>query len=85
MGQIGDLINSILGIFVFAIFIRSILTWFPIGRGNPIQLIVFQVTEPVLGPVRRYLPRFGAMDLSPMVVIIVILFIIQPLVKKVLQ
>ena len=85
MGQIGGLINSILGIFVFAIFIRSILTWFPIGRDNPIQLIVFQVTEPVLGPVRKYLPRFGAMDLSPMVVIIVILFIIQPLVREDLQ
>lgn len=77
-----DLINSILLMFVFAIFIRSILTWFPIGRDNPIQLIVFQVTEPVLGPIRRYLPRFGAMDLAPMVVIIVILWGIRPAVEK---
>ena len=79
-----DMINYVLGIFVFAIFIRSILTWFPIGSDNPIKLIVFQVTEPVLGPVRKYLPRFGYMDLSPMVVIIVILFVIQPLVREVL-
>ncbi len=79
-----QMINSVLGIFVFAIFIRSILTWFPIGRDNPIQLLVNQVTEPVLGPVRRYLPRFGNMDLSPMVVIIVILFVIQPIVREVL-
>ena len=79
-----QMINSVLGIFVFAIFIRSILTWFPIGRDNPIQLLVNQVTEPVLGPVRRYLPKFGNMDLSPMVVIIVILFVIQPIVRNVL-
>lgn len=79
-----QMINSVLGIFVFAIFIRSILTWFPIGRDNPINLLVNQVTEPVLGPVRRYLPRFGNMDLSPMVVIIVILFVIQPIVREVL-
>ena len=79
-----QMINSVLGIFVFAIFIRSILTWFPIGRDNPIQLLVNQVTEPVLGPVRRYLPRFGNMDLSPMVVIIVILFVIRPIVGEVL-
>jgi YggT family protein len=78
-----DLINSILGIFVFAIFIRSILTWFPIGRDNPIQLVVFQITEPVLGPVRKNLPKFGYMDLSPMVVIIVILFVLQPLARKI--
>ena len=77
-----DLINSILFMFVFAIFIRSILTWFPIGRDNPIQLIVFQVTEPVLSPIRRYLPRFGNMDLAPMVVIIVILWGIRPAVEK---
>ena len=79
-----QMINSVLGIFVFVIFIRSILTWFPIGRDNPIYLLVNQVTEPVLGPVRRYLPRFGNMDLSPMVVIIVILFVIQPIVREVL-
>ena len=80
-----QMINTVLLIFVYAIVIRSILTWFPIGRDNPIHLLVNQVTEPVLGPVRRYLPRFGNMDLSPMVVIIVILFVIQPIVRKVLS
>ena len=79
------MINTVLLIFVYAIVIRSILTWFPTGRDNPIQSLVNQVTQPVLGPVRRYLPRFGNMDLSPMVVIIVILFVIQPIVRKVLS
>ncbi len=78
-----ELINSVLFLFVMAIFIRSVLTWFPIGPNNPIQMIVFQVTEPVLAPIRRLLPRFGTMDLSPMLVIIVILWVLQPTVTKV--
>ena len=79
-----ELINSVLFLFVLAIFIRSILTWFPIGPNNPIQMMVFQVTEPVLAPIRRYLPRFGNMDLSPLLVIIVILWVLQPTVTMVL-
>ena len=77
------LINSVLTLFVLAIFLRSILTWFPISRNNPIQLFVFQVTEPILSPLRKYLPRFGYFDLSPMIAIILIIFLIQPAVTRV--
>ena len=77
------LINQLLTLFVLAIFLRSILTWFPISRNNPIQVFVFQVTEPILSPLRRYLPRLGYFDLSPMVAIILIVFLIQPAVRNV--
>ena len=76
------LIHNFLLFFVIAVFVRSILTWFPIGRGNPIQLLVYRITEPVLGPVRNYLPRYGSMDLSSMAVILVILWVLMPAVNK---
>ncbi len=60
---------------IFAIFIRSILTWFPIDRTGPIVRAIDSVTEPVLDPLRRVLPRIGMIDLAPMVAIIVLLFI----------
>lgn len=78
------LINGVLTMFVLAIFIRSILSWFPLSPQNPFKLMVFQVTEPVLAPLRRYLPQFGSIDLAPMVTIIVILFLIQPLIRQIL-
>ena len=53
---------------------------FPISPYNPIKQALDQITEPVLGTLRRYLPRFGMLDLSPMVAIIVIIFLIIPLV-----
>ena len=53
------------------------------GRPHPtlisIQRFVFQVTEPILGPIRRYL-TFGVFDFSPMVVLIVLVIIWKRLV-----
>lgn len=81
MQAIGAILINVLYLFVFAVFIRSILTWFPISPNNPIKVALDQITEPVLGPLRRYLPRFGYLDLSPMIAIVLIVFLIVPLVR----
>ena len=81
MQAIGVLVINLLYLFVLAIFIRSILTWFPMSPSNPIKVALDQLTEPVLGPIRRYMPRFGMLDLTPMITIIVIIFLIVPLVR----
>jgi YggT family protein len=60
---------------IFAIFIRAILSWFPIDRGGPIVRAIESVTEPVLDPLRRVLPRVGAIDIAPMVAIILLLVV----------
>ena len=78
------LIDTLLTMFVVALFVRSILTWFPISPHNPFKLMVEKITEPVLAPLRRYLPRFGSIDLAPLVTIIVILWVIRPLVLRIL-
>ena len=57
---------------------RVILSWINVGPSNPlypIVRIVYQVTEPVLAPLRRVLPRFGTLDFSPMVALFLIFFI----------
>ena len=54
------------------ILARVLLSWFdPGGRGR-IAAFVIQMTEPILAPVRRALPRTGMFDLSPMIVLIVL-------------
>ena len=69
------LINAALTALLLAIFLRAILSWFPVGANNPIFTMVIQITEPILQPIRRVLPRTGGLDLSPMVAILVILLI----------
>ena len=71
-----SLICALLQVYVFAIFGRIVLSWFPLSPGGAMASIfsfLFSVTEPVLGPVRRVLPpvRLGGMglDFSPIVVL----------------
>lgn len=68
-----NIISQLITLYVFAIFARSILSFFPIRYDSPLAPVVrilHQVTEPVLAPVRRMLPPMGGLDLSPLVVII---------------
>ena len=54
------------------VFARVLLSWVdPSGRGA-IAGFVVQTTEPLLGPVRRFLPRTGMFDLSPLIVLLVL-------------
>jgi len=76
---LAGIINSVLNIFTLVIFARVILSFIlPLAgaRPNPILLSAYQminqVTEPVLGPLRRVLPTFGSFDFSPMVALVVI-------------
>ena len=71
-----SLICALLQVYVFAIFGRIVLSWFPLSPGGAMASIfsfLFSITEPVLGPVRRMLPpvRLGGMglDFSPIVVL----------------
>ena len=82
MELLKDLVNYFIILFTVAIFVRAILSFVPLLMRPPyppflevISRVVFQVTEPVIAPVRRMLPTFGGLDLSPMVVIIVLLLI----------
>lgn len=55
-----------------AIFIRVLLSWFPIDPRNPLVTLLYDVTEPVLEPLRRVIPRMGMFDLSPLVALLLI-------------
>jgi len=71
-------------IYVLAIFGRIIFSWIPVAGDSPVAVVrtlLVKVTEPVMGPLRRALPpvRLGnfAIDLSPMIVLIVLQVIIR--------
>ena len=72
-------LNLLLQILSIAILVRVLLTWFPIDQSNPIIRLLFDVTEPVLAPFRRIIPRIGMFDLSPIAAMLVIQFVQQHL------
>ena len=66
-----QLICSFLTVYYIVLFARVILSWFPLQPGTAlasIASIVYQLTEPVMGPVRRIIPTVGMIDISPIVV-----------------
>lgn len=61
-----------------AVIIRVLLSWFAMGNtGGPVFRLLDDVTEPILGPLRRVIPPLGMFDLSPLVALILIQFITQ--------
>lgn len=56
-----------LKVFFFALIISVILSWVAQGSHNPTALLINQICEPLLTPIRRMLPSMGGLDLSPIV------------------
>lgn len=59
-------------VLTFAIIIRALASWFMPTGGGGFMRVLYDITEPVLGPVRRILPAMGGIDFSPIVAMIII-------------
>jgi YggT family protein len=55
-----------------AIFARVLLSWIPSLQQSRFGAIVYDITEPILGPIRRVIPSLGALDLSPFIALVLI-------------
>jgi len=65
-----ELMSLMLNIFIFAVFVRVILSWLNPDPYHPAAVLLSSLTEPVMRPARRMLPPIGGLDLSPMLVMI---------------
>ncbi len=75
-----------LTIYMWIIIIRALVSWVSPDPYNPIVRALYLLTEPVLRPVRRIMPTRGlGIDLSPIIVILAIIFLQGFLVKTLLQ
>lgn len=78
---------TLLEIVGYLIFARVIVSWLPINRDNPILQFIYQVTEPILAPIRNLISRSsigGGMmiDFSPIVAWLLIQYLIIPLIDS---
>ncbi len=65
-----SIICALLQVYFLVLIGRIILSWFPVQPGTTmasIASILFELTEPLLGPLRRVIPPLGMFDLSPLV------------------
>ena len=83
MKSIFILLDSIIAIYIWIVIINAILSWLvAFNILNTQNRFVFSVldttyklTDPALNKIRRFLPTFGSVDLSPLVLILFLMFI----------
>ncbi len=80
---VGYLLFGLLGLYTLMIFVRVIYSWLAVSHRNPIARFSVQVTEPLLGPLRRWIPMVGMFDISP-IIAFAILWIFQSIVASTL-
>ncbi|MCB2184344.1 MAG: YggT family protein [Desulfobulbaceae bacterium] len=77
LNAIANLINFVLGAYMWIIVGRAIISWVNPDPYNPIVRFLHDVTEPLLYRIRRVIPfsAAGGIDFSPMILILAILFL----------
>ncbi|MFQ6057618.1 MAG: YggT family protein [Anaerolineae bacterium] len=65
-------INLLFDILSLAIIARALLSWFRINPYHPAVTLLNQITEPILAPLRRYIPPIGMIDITPIVALILL-------------
>lgn len=81
---LANVIGVILSIAYWLILIRALISWVNPDPFNPIVQFLYRMTEPILEPVRRRLPPMG-IDLSPIVVFLLIIFLQSFLIRTLYQ
>ena len=83
MRAVLDIVLIVLDLYVWLLIASAILSWLiafnVVNTRNQfvaaIAEFLFRITEPVLGPIRRTLPSLGGLDISPIVLILIIMFL----------
>lgn len=71
----GQLIASLIDLYTLVVIVAVVVSWLNLPGGHPALRILHGLTDPLLDPIRRVLPDFGGIDLSPVVLIIALQFL----------
>ncbi|MBC8210594.1 MAG: YggT family protein [Gammaproteobacteria bacterium] len=86
---LAEVLATFINIFLFAIIIQVILSWVNTGGYNPVIGLIQTLSEPVMKPIRKFIPPLGGLDLTPLFaslgLMVVKMLIIPPIVFIALQ
>ena len=83
LGPVLEIVDTILGLYMWVIILSVVMSWlYSFNVVNASNRFVYAVgyfthrlTEPALAPIRRFLPNFGAIDISPLVLLLAVFFL----------
>ncbi len=83
---VARIIDIALTLYMWIIIIRAALSWVNPDPYNPIVRLLYHITEPVMALVRRWIPLRGmGIDLSPLIILLAIVFLQSFLVPSLMQ
>lgn len=81
-----NVLDILFDVYKWIIIISAIISWVNPDPYNPIVRFLYSVTEPVLRPIRRLIGgRLGPIDISPLIVILAIIFIQKFLISSLIE
>ncbi len=69
---LGYLLFGLLGLYTLAIFARILFSWVSAGYGNRLGRFLIQITEPLMAPLRKWVPTVGMFDVSPIIAFVIV-------------
>ncbi|NKE70409.1 YggT family protein [Candidatus Manganitrophus noduliformans] len=86
VSALATILNYVLEIYTWVIIIRALISWVNPDPYNPIVQFLYKITEPVLYPLRKLMRTYSTgIDLSPLVAILIIMFLRQFLVSSLFE
>jgi len=86
IAAVARIVDIALTLYMWIIIIRAVLSWVNPDPYNPIVRLLYQVTEPAMAYVRRWIPLRGlGIDLSPLIILLAIVFLQSFLVPSLMQ
>ncbi len=72
---------KLMDVLVVVLIIHAILSWFHVDRSNPVVRFIDRVAGYILNPIRKFVPPFGGIDVSP-IIAIAILYLLQGVIRS---
>lgn len=79
-----NVLNTLLTVYVYIVIIRALVSWFSPDPYNPLYRILIDLTEPILSRIRKIMPNLGGIDLSPIILILIIEWLIRGILLRIL-
>jgi len=83
LSAVAYVIEILLNIYMWIVIARALISWVNPDPYNPIVNFLYRATEPVLCRVRRIIPDLGGIDLSPLIVLLIIYFLKEFVVRSI--
>ncbi len=74
MGYLINLINFLIEVIIVLVIVHAVLSYF-LPADQPVRVFVGKIIEPLLKPIRRYLPQNGPVDFSPMILVLILIVV----------